>query len=121
MLACAETKGWVEGLRDENSLDKKKMKAKSYLAISQINKAFKFLYRLKNPKDIWEPLEEEFVPTKEDDRYELEQEFKRCTMEDDYSKPTDWFNRIDEINTKLSNINSGKYIKSEMISNCRLG
>ena len=34
-------------------------------------------------------------------------------MEDDYSNLIDWFNRIDEINTKLSNIDGGKYIKSE--------
>ena len=49
----------------------------------------------------------------EDDRYEREEEFKQCTMEDDYSNPTDWFNRIDEINTKLSNIDGGKYTKNK--------
>ena len=47
------------------------------------------------------------------DRYKLEEEFKRCTMEDDYPNPADWFNRIDEINMKLSNIDSGKYITSK--------
>ena len=58
-------------------------------------------------------MEEEFAPTEEDDRYELEEELKRYTMEDDYSNPTDWFNCLDEINTKLSNIDGDKYIKIE--------
>ena len=34
-------------------------------------------------------------------------------MEEDYSNLTDWFNHLDEINTKLNNIDGGKYIKNE--------
>ena len=75
-LAFAETKGWMEGLTDETSSDKKKKKAKSYLTMSLTGKGFKFLNRLKNPKEIWEALEEEFAPAEEDNRYELEEEFK---------------------------------------------
>ena len=37
-------------------------------------------------------------------------------MEDDHSNPTDWFNRLDEMNSKLSNITSK--VKT---SNYRLG
>ena len=61
-LAFAETKGWMEGLTDENASDEKKKKAKSYLTMSLTGKAFKFLNRSKNTKDIWEALEEEFAP-----------------------------------------------------------
>ena len=32
---------------------------------------------------------------------------------DSYDNPTDWFNHLDEINTKLNNIDGGKYVKSE--------
>ena len=109
----AETKGWVEGLTDSTVVDDKKKKAKSYLAMSLTSKSFKLLNRLNNPKDIWEALEEEYVPTEEYDRYELEEEFKRCMMEDTYGNPTNWFKRLDEINTKLSNIDGGKYSKME--------
>ena len=56
---------------------------------------------------------EEFEPTVEDDRYVLQEEFNQCTIEDDYSNVTDWFNCLDEINMKLSNIDGDKYIKSE--------
>ena len=49
----------------------------------------------------------------EDNRCELEEEFKQCTMEDDFSNLTEWLNCIDENNTNLSNIDGGKYIKSE--------
>ena len=75
-LAFAETKGWMEGLTDKIALDEKKKKAKSYLTMSLTGKVFKFLNQSKNPKDIWEALEEEFAPTEEDNRYELEEEFK---------------------------------------------
>ena len=108
MLTFVETKGWEEGLTDGTAAEDKKKKAKSYLTMSLISKAFKFLSRSKNLKDIWEALEEEYAPTEEDDRYKLEEKFKRCTMEDTYGNPTDWFNRQDEIKTKLSNIDGGK-------------
>ena len=67
----------MEGLTDENALEEKKKKAKSYLTMSLPGKAFKFLNQSKNSKDIWEALEEEFTPTEGDDRYELEEELKR--------------------------------------------
>ena len=81
--------------------------------MSLTGKAFKFLNRSKNPKEIWLAFEEESTPTEEDDGYDLEEKLKQCLMENNYSNPTDWFNRIDEINTKLSNIDGGKYIKNE--------
>ena len=68
---------------------------------------------MKNPKDIWEALEEEFAPTEEDDRYTEEDDIKQWMIEENYSNPTDWFNCIDEVNTKISNIDGGKYIKNE--------
>ena len=52
-LAFAETKGWVEGLTESNAADDIKKKAKSYLTISLTGKAFKFLNRSKEPKEIW--------------------------------------------------------------------
>ena len=112
-LAFAETKGWVEGLTEKNAADDLKKKAKSYLTMSLTGKAFKFLNRSKEPKDIWDALEEEFAPTEEEDRYELEEEFKQCKMLDQYDNPTDWFNQLDEINTRIGNIEGGKYIKTE--------
>ena len=115
MLAFAETKGWMEGLTDENTSDEKKKKAKSYPTMSLAGKAFKFLIRSKNPKDIWEALVEEFAPTEEDDRYELEEKFKRCTMVDDYSNPTDWFDRIDEIKLQIR-MNLPEEVYSEVIT-----
>ena len=42
----------MEGLTDENASDGKKKKAKSYLTMTLIGKAFKFFNRSKNPKDI---------------------------------------------------------------------
>ena len=51
-LALAETKWWMEGLMDEHASDEKKKKAENYLTISLTSKAFKFLNRSKNPKDI---------------------------------------------------------------------
>ena len=32
-------------------------------------------------------------------------------MVDQYGNPTDWFNQLDEINTKIGNIEGGKYTK----------
>ena len=97
---------------DKNALDEEKKKVKIYLTISLTGEEFKCLNRsTKSPKEIWEALEEEFVPTEEDNMYELEEKFKYCTMEDNYSNLIYWFNRLDEINMKLSNIDGGKYIK----------
>ena len=112
-LVFVETKGWVEGLTDSTATEDKKKKAKSYLTMSLTGKAFKFLNCLKNPKNILEALEEEYASMEEDDRCELEEEFKRFMMEDTYGNPTNWFNRLYEINTKLSNIDGGKYVKTE--------
>ena len=81
--------------------------------MSLTGKAFKFLNRSKEPKEIWDALEEEFAPTEEEDRYELEEEFKQCKMTDQYDNPTDWFNQLDEINTRIGSIEGGKYIKTE--------
>ena len=111
----------MKRLTDENALDENKKKTKNYLTMSLIGLAFKFLNWSKNPKDIWEALEEDFVPTEEYNRYELKEEFQQCTMEDDYSNPTDWFNHLDEINTKLSNIDWGNTSKERTTSNYRLG
>ena len=72
--------------------------------MSLTGKAIEFANRSKNQKDIWEVLEEEYAPTEEDDRYELEVESKGCMMENTNGNSTDWFNRLDEIHTKLSNI-----------------
>ena len=34
-------------------------------------------------------------------------------MVDQYGNPTDWFNQLDEINTRIGNIEEGKYIKTD--------
>ena len=53
-----------------------KKKAKSYLTMSLTGKEFKFINRSKEPKEIWDALEEEFAPMDEEDQYELEEELK---------------------------------------------
>ena len=112
-LAFAETKGWVEGLTNENASEDMKKKVKSYLTMSLTGKVFKFLDRSREPKDVRDALEEELSQTEDEDRYELEEEFKQCKMVDQYGNPTDWFNQLDEINTKIGNIKGGKYTKTE--------
>ena len=92
-MAFAETKGLVERLTDENASEKMKKKAKSYLTMSLTGKAFKLLNRSREPKDAWDALEEEFAPTEDENRYELEEEFKQCKMVNQYGNPTDWFNQ----------------------------
>ena len=89
MLAFAETKGWIEGLKDMNASDDIKKKAKSYLMMSLTRKAFKFLNCSKEPKDVWDALEEEFAPMEEEDRDKLEEEFKQCKMLDQYDNQMD--------------------------------
>ena len=101
----------MEGLTNSSALEDNKKKTKSYLTMSLTGNAFKSLNGSKNPKDIWEALEEEYTPMEEDDRYELGEAFKRCMME--YGNPTNWFNRLDEINTKSSNIDGDQYVKME--------
>ena len=76
-------------------------------------KAFKFLNRLKEPKVVWDTLEEEFAPMEEEDCYKLEEKIKQCKMSDQYDNPTDWFNQLDEINTRIGIIDVRKNIKSE--------
>ena len=112
-LAFAETKRWVGGLTDSTTTENKKKKAKSYPMMLLSEKAFKLLNRSMNLKDIWKALEEQYASTEEDDWYELEKNFKRCIMKIFYGNPTDWFNQLDEINSKLSNIDGGKYMKIE--------
>ena len=75
-MAFAETKRWVEGLTVENATEEIQKKAKSYLTKSLTGKAFKFLNRSREPKDVYDALEEEFAPTEDEDRYEVEEEFK---------------------------------------------
>ena len=60
--------------------------------MSLTGKSFKFLNCSKEPKDVWDALEVEFALTEDEDRYELEEEFKQCKMIDQYGNPTDWFN-----------------------------
>ena len=79
-LIFEEMKGWMNGLTDGNASNEKKNKGKSYLTMPLTDWKFKFLNQSKHTKDIWEALEEELAPTEEDDRYELEEEFKRCPM-----------------------------------------
>ena len=67
----------------------------------------------REPKDVWDALEEEFAPTDDEDCYELEEEFKQCKMFDQYGNPTDYFNQLDKINTRIGNIEGGKYIKTD--------
>ena len=110
-LAFAETMGWVEGLADENASEEMKKKAKSYLTMSLTGKVFQFLNRSREPKNVWDILEEEFAPTEDEERYKLEEEFKQCKMVDQYGNPTYWFNQLDKINTKIGNIEGGKYTK----------
>ena len=62
ILAFAETKGWLEGLTDKSASDGMKKKAKCYLTMSLTGKAFKFLNRSKELKNIWDVLDEEFAP-----------------------------------------------------------
>ena len=71
-LAFAETKVWVEGLTDSTAAEDKKKNAKIYRTLSLTGKTFKYLNRSNNQKEIWEALEVKYVPTEEDDRYELE-------------------------------------------------
>ena len=112
-LTFAETKGWVEELFDKNASEEMKKKAKSYLTNSLTGKVFKFLNRSREPKDIQDALEEEFAPTEDEDRYELEEEFKQCKMVDQYGNFRVQFNQLDEINTKIGNIERGKYTKTD--------
>ena len=76
-------------------------------------KAFRFISHSKKANEIWEALNDKYAPIEEEDRYELEQEFKQCTMEDPHGNPTDWFNILGEINARFSNIDDGKYQKSD--------
>ena len=52
-------------------------------------------------------------PTEAEVRYELEEEFKQYIVEDVHGNPIDWFNKLDKINSKLSNIEVGKFQKDE--------
>ena len=112
-LAFAETKGWKEGLTDKNASDEKKKKAKNYLTMSLTGKAFRFINQSRNADEIWNALIDEYAPTEAEDRYDLEEEFKQCFMEDPHGNPTDWFNMLDEINSRFCNIENGKFQKSE--------
>ncbi len=112
-MAFAEAKGWNKGLMEEGADEKSKTSAKNCLTMSLTGKAFRFVNQTKSAKEIWEALKDEYAPTEEEDRYELEQEFKQCTMESNTSNPTDWFNMLDEINARFSNIEGGNFSKSE--------
>ena len=112
-LAFAEAKGWKEGLIKDNASKENQTRAKNYLTMSLTGKAFRFINQAKKASDIWDALKDEYAPTEEEDRYELEQEFKQCVMENQYSNPMDWFNMMDEINARFSNIDDGKFQKSE--------
>lgn len=112
-LAFAESKGWSEGLISESASKDSKTSAKNYLTMSLTGKAFRFVNQTKTACEIWEALKDEYAPTEEEDRYELEQEFKQCMMESNNSNPTDWFNMLDQINARFSNIENGKFMKSD--------
>ena len=75
-LAFAESKGWSEGLTSESASKDSKTSAKNYLTMSLTGKAFRFVNQTKTACEIWEALKDEYAPTEEEDRYELEQEFK---------------------------------------------
>ena len=75
--------------------------------MSLTGKALKFLNWSKERKDVWDSLEEEFVPMEEEDRYELEEEIKQCKMIDQYNTPTDWFNQLNDINTRIETLKEG--------------
>lgn len=81
--------------------------------MSLTGKAFRFISRSKEAYEVWNALMDEFAPTEAEDRYELEEEFKQCIMEDAHGNPTDWFNKLDEINSRFSNIEDGKFQKDE--------
>ena len=112
-LAFAETKGWQEGLTKSDASKEHQTSAKNYLTMLLTGKAFRFINQTKKANEIWEALKDEYAPTEEEDRYELEQEFKQCVMENNQSNPTDWFNMLDEINARFNNIENGKYQKTD--------
>ena len=112
-LAFAEAKGWKEGLTEKDASDEKKKNAKNYLTMSLTGKAFRFISRSKKANEVWNALMDEYAPTEAEDRYELEEEFKKCVMDDAQGNPTDWFNKLDEINSRFSNIEDGKFQKDE--------
>jgi len=112
-LAFAEAKGWKEGLMEKDASDEKKKNAKNYLTMSLTGKAFRFISRSKKANEVWNALMDEYAPTEAEDRYELEEEFKKCVMDDAQGNPTDWFNKLDEINSRFSNIENGKFQKDE--------
>ena len=70
-LAFAETKGLVEGLTNENASEEMKKKVMSYLTMLLVRKASNFLNRSREPKVVWDALEEEIAPTEDKDLYEL--------------------------------------------------
>ena len=88
-LAFVEAKGWSEGLTEENASKEHKTGAKNYLTMSLTGKASRFINQAKKASEIWEALKDEYAPTEEEDHYELEQEFKQCLMENQYTNPTD--------------------------------
>ena len=98
---------------DENTSEEMKKKAKSHLTMSLTGKAFNVLNRLREPKDVWDALEEDFAPMEDEDRYKLEEEFKQCEIVDQYGNPTDRFDQLDEINTRIGNIEGGEYTKTD--------
>ena len=81
--------------------------------MSLTGKVFKLLNRSREPKDVWDAFGEEFASTEEDDRYKLEEEFKQCKIVDQYGYPMDWLNQLDEIKTRIGNIEGGKYTKTD--------
>ena len=112
-LAFAEAKGWKEGLTEEDPSEEKARNAKNYLTMSLTGKAFRFITRSKKANEVWAALIDEFAPTEAEDRYELEEEFKQCLMSDQHGNPTDWFNQLDEINSRFSNIEKGQFQKDD--------
>ena len=112
-LAFAEAKGWKEGLTHKNASNEKKKKAKIFLTMSLTGKSFRCINQSRNADEVWNALINEYAPTEAEDRYDLEEEFKQCFMEDPHGNPTDWFNMLDEMNFRFSNTENGKFQKSE--------
>ena len=66
-----------------------------------------------NLKDVWDILEKKFDLMEEEDCYKLEEEFKQCKMIDQFGDSTDWFNQLDDGNTRKENIEGSKHTKTE--------
>ena len=98
VIAYSKTKNFNLALTDfSNAKVTEKMKADAlnFLTMSLSGEAFSFVENSDNAGEVWAELVEEYAPTDDNQIFDLQEEFLKCTLASDDENPVMWFKRLE--------------------------